>query len=87
MLVEVHVITNAKKRELRIEGTYLKAKITSTPRDGKANAELVQFLADFFGVRKSEIVIEKGQREKRKLVTLPLGEEELRHAIAKAMAQ
>jgi hypothetical protein len=85
MIIEVHVITNAKKRELRIEGQHLKAKITSVPREGKANSELIEFLADFFGVRKSEIKIANGERKKRKLISLPLEEGEFRQAISKVM--
>jgi hypothetical protein len=85
MIIEVHVITKAKKRELRLEGTHLKAKITCVPQDGKANAELIEFLADFFCVRKSEIKIVKGEREKRKLISLPLDEGEFRQAISEAM--
>ena len=85
MIIEVHVITKAKKRELRLEGTHLKVKITSVPQDGKANAELIEFLADFFDAKKSEIKIVKGEREKRKLISLPLDEGEFRQAISEAM--
>jgi len=81
MIVEVHVITNAKKKELKLEGHYLKIKITAMPKEGKANAELIEFLADFFGVRKSEIRIAKGEKEKWKLISLPIDEEEFRRAV------
>jgi uncharacterized protein (TIGR00251 family) len=86
MIIEVHVITKAKKREIRLEGTNLKVKITSVPQDGKANTELIEFLADFFYVRKSEIKIVKGEREKRKLISLPLDEGEFRRAVSEAMS-
>lgn len=85
MIIEVHVITNAKKREIKLEGPYLRAKITSVPQEGKANAELIEFLSDFFSVRKSEINIVKGKKEKRKLISLPLDEEEFRLALSEAM--
>jgi hypothetical protein len=81
MIIEVHVITNAKKRELKVEGPILKVKIASVPKEGKANAELIQFLAAFFSVRKSEIKITKGEKEKRKLISLPLDEVEFRQVI------
>jgi uncharacterized protein (TIGR00251 family) len=83
MIIEVHVITNAKKRELKLEGPHLKIKITSVPHEGKANAELISFLADFFDVRRSEIKIAKGEKERKKLVSIPLDEEEFRRAISK----
>jgi uncharacterized protein len=86
MIVEVHVITNAKKREIRLEGPNLKVKITSVPQDGKANAELIEFLADFFNVRKSEVKIVRGEKEKKKLISLPINDEEFKRAIDKEMA-
>lgn len=83
MIIEVHVITNAKKRELRLEGPLLKIKITSVPHEGKANTELIRFLADCFDVGRSEIKIVKGEKERKKLVSIPLDEEEFRRAISK----
>lgn len=84
MIIEVHVTTNAKKREVKLEGHYLKVKIAALPHEGKANAALTEFLADFFGVRKSDVKIAKGEKEKRKLISLPINEEEFRQAIDKA---
>jgi hypothetical protein len=83
MIIEVHVITNAKKREMRLEGQCLKVKLVSVPQDGKANAELIGFLAAFFRVRKSEVKIVKGERERKKLVSIPLDEGEFREAISR----
>jgi hypothetical protein len=82
MIIEIHVITNAKKQEMRLEGQYVKIKLVSVPRDGKANGELIDFLAAFFRVRKSGIKIVKGEKERKKLVSLPLDEEEFRRAIS-----
>ncbi len=83
MIIEVHVITNAKKRELKFEGHYLKVKLTALPKEGKANAELIEFFAHFFGVRKSEVKIAKGEKEKRKLISLPINDEEFRHIVGR----
>lgn len=81
MIIEVHVITNAKKRALKFEGQYVKVKLIALPKEGKANTELVEFLADVFCVRKSEVKIVKGEKEKRKLISLPINDEEFRHGI------
>lgn len=83
MIIEVRVITNAKKKELKFEGDSLKVKITALPKEGRANTALIEYLADFFGIKKSEIKIIKGEKEKRKLISLPLEEEQ----IAKAMGR
>jgi len=83
MIIEVRVITNAKKKELKFEGDSLKVKITALPKAGRANTALIEYLADFFGVKRSEVKIIKGEKEKRKLISLPLEEEQ----IAKAMGR
>ncbi|HNQ46031.1 MAG TPA: DUF167 domain-containing protein [Syntrophorhabdus sp.] len=83
MIIEVRVITNAKKKELKFEGDSLKVKITALPKEGRANTALIEYLADFFGVKRSEVKIIKGEKEKRKLISLPLEEEQ----IAKAMGR
>lgn len=81
MIIEVHVITNAKKRELKFEGEYLKVKLIALPKEGKANEELVEFLAGFFNIRKSEVKIVKGEKEKRKLISLPINDTEFRDVV------
>jgi len=83
MIIEVRVITNAKKKELKFEGDSLKVKITALPKEGRANTALIEYLADFFGMKRSEVKIIKGEKEKRKLISLPLEEEQ----IAKAMGR
>ena len=83
MIIEVRVITNAKKKELKFEGDSLKVKITALPKEGRANTALIEYLADFFFFLRSEVKIIKGEKEKRKLISLPLEEEQ----IAKAMGR
>lgn len=73
MKVEVRVVPGARKREITREGDGLKVKLLSQAREGKANQELVEYLADFFSVRKSEVVIVLGERDRRKVVSLPIG--------------
>ncbi len=46
----------------------LKVKLTSPPVEGKANEELIEFLADLLGVRKSDIKILRGGSSKQKTV-------------------
>ncbi len=86
MIIEVRVITNAKKKELKFEGDSLKVKITALPKEGRANTALIEYLADFFGVKRSEVKIIKGEKEKRKLISLPLEEEQIAKAMGRQMA-
>jgi len=74
MNIEIKVITRAKRKEIKREGEALKVKLVSLPRDGKANEELTEFLADFFGLRKGDVRIVRGERDKRKVVSIQLSE-------------
>ena len=53
-----------------IVGDALKVRIRSAPVDGKANKELVETLADAFGLPKSRVVIKGGETSKTKRVLL-----------------
>ena len=74
MNIEIKVIPNAKKREIIREGSGLKVKLTSVPRDGKANEELVEYLSKIFKVKKSEIKILRGEKDRRKVISVPVEE-------------
>jgi uncharacterized protein (TIGR00251 family) len=52
-----------------VDGTY-KIDIAAPPEDGKANAELVRFLARKFRVPKANIEIVSGERSRKKVVCL-----------------
>jgi uncharacterized protein (TIGR00251 family) len=77
MNIEIRVITNAKKKEIKREDSGWKVKLTSLPRGGKANEELIEYLASLFSVKKSEIKILRGKKDKQKLVFIPVDEETL----------
>jgi len=55
------VITNAKKNKVvgKRDGKLV-IKLNALPIQGRANKKLVEFLAEFFNVRKSNITILKG---------------------------
>ena len=48
----------------------VKVKIRSAPVDGKANKELVETLADAFGISKSSVVFKGGETSKTKRLLL-----------------
>jgi uncharacterized protein len=78
MNLEVHVIPGARKQEIRREGSLLKVRLLSRPIEGKANEELVALLAKRLGLKKREIAIMMGERDRRKVVSLPLTDEQVR---------
>ena len=51
-------------------GDAVKVRIRSAPVDGKANKELVETLADAFGIPKSSVVFKGGETSKTKRILL-----------------
>jgi len=72
---QVKAKPNSKKQEIIAESDgSLTAYLKSSPVDGKANKELVQLLATFFGVSRSSVVIKTGSSSRTKLVEIDLDE-------------
>lgn len=72
MKLSVRLIPNAKKSEIvGWEGRTLKIRVAAPPIEGKANEELVKFLADVLDCAPSEIEILKGSTSKNKLLDVP----------------
>ncbi|MGL5147570.1 MAG: DUF167 family protein YggU [Plesiomonas shigelloides] len=53
-----------------LHGDELKLAITAPPVDGKANAHICKLLAKQFKVAKGEVIIERGQLGRHKLVRI-----------------
>ena len=51
-------------------GDAVKVRIRSAPVDGKANKELVETLADAFGIPKASVVFKGGETSKTKRILL-----------------
>ncbi|MCA6058725.1 MULTISPECIES: DUF167 family protein [Thalassolituus] len=74
LLLVCHLQPKASKSEFSgIHGDALKVRIQAPPVEGKANSELVKFLAKQFGVSKSAVSIISGElnRHKRVRITQP----------------
>ncbi|MDD4627862.1 MAG: DUF167 domain-containing protein [Candidatus Peribacteraceae bacterium] len=68
--VRVHPgASRTRVKEVMADGT-IKLDIAAVPEDGKANEELVRFLADEFDVPKSHVEILKGHTAKTKVVRI-----------------
>ena len=77
MKVDIRVIPGAKRREMKRDGQGLVIRLVSHPHEGKANRELVEYLAGAFSVRKSEVRIVSGEKGRKKTVFLPVDPEKL----------
>lgn len=73
MYIAVKVIPKSNKTEFveRMADDTIKIRLKAAPERGKANAELIKFLAKSCGVDKSEIKIISGHTDARKLMKLP----------------
>ncbi|AOY00361.1 DUF167 domain-containing protein [Jeongeupia sp. USM3] len=69
--LRLHVQPGAKRTEVAgLHGDALKLRLAAPPVDGKANARLVAWLAETFGVPQRQVTIKSGQSSRRKLVVI-----------------
>jgi uncharacterized protein (TIGR00251 family) len=67
----VHVQPGAKRTEVVGEhGDALKIRLAAPPVEGRANQELIRFLAEVFAVSAANVVLKQGARGRRKLVEI-----------------
>jgi len=71
MMIKVRIIPNAKRSEVvgRI-GSILRVKVGAPAVEGQANAELCDFLADFFEVKPRMVFLRKGERGREKTIEI-----------------
>ncbi|MBF0570281.1 MAG: DUF167 domain-containing protein [Candidatus Omnitrophica bacterium] len=70
MKLQVKVIPGAKKNLWKEDGDIIKIYLTAPPVEGRANEALIDFLADHYKVRRSEIEIVKGLKSRHKVVNI-----------------
>ena len=65
----VRVAPRASRNQIvGVEGGALKIKLTAPPVEGAANAALIEFVAEWLGVRRSAVSIVSGDKARNKLV-------------------
>jgi uncharacterized protein (TIGR00251 family) len=68
LILEVRVQPRASRNEFAgLHGDRVRIRLQAPPVDGRANAALVEFLADAFGVPRASVIVEHGLagRDKR----------------------
>jgi uncharacterized protein (TIGR00251 family) len=71
MTVQVKVTPSSSKNEIcGLKDGVLKIKIAAPPEDGKANTELIHFLAKHYGVRKKDVQLIKGKKSRNKTLEI-----------------
>lgn len=69
-IIQVRVIPNAKRNEIKKENKGLKVYLTAPPVEGKANKLLIEILAKHFNYKKSNLRIIKGEKSKNKVICI-----------------
>jgi uncharacterized protein (TIGR00251 family) len=71
LVLTLHVQPAAKRTEVSgAHGDALKVKLAAPPVDGKANAELLRFLAEAFGVPLRNVTLLRGETSRAKVVRI-----------------
>ncbi|MEJ5283558.1 MAG: DUF167 domain-containing protein [Brevinematia bacterium] len=68
--ISLKVIPRSSVNKFEKSGDEYRLKIKSPPVDGKANKEIVDFLSDYFSIPKKNIIIERGELSKNKVIRL-----------------
>ena len=69
--IVVEVKPNSKEVKVeKITDNVYKVKLTATPVGGRANKQLIEILAKYLGVAKSQIEIKSGQTSKTKVLVI-----------------
>ncbi len=75
MKISVQIAPNARKNEcISFQDSVLKIKIRAPAVEGKANRELIDFLAQSLGVRKNQITIDSGEHARQKRLEIDIDE-------------
>jgi uncharacterized protein (TIGR00251 family) len=69
--LELHVQPGAKRTEVTgMHGERIKIRLAAPPTDGRANAALIEFLAEAFGVARRDVTILSGMKSRDKRVLI-----------------
>lgn len=71
MRINIKVIPNASRNEIiELSAGQFRVKLCAPAVEGKANKALIEFLAEYFKVKKNKIVILRGQKCRNKAVEI-----------------
>src|SRR3989344_7909784 len=73
MIIRVHVKAKSRHPEVVERGpSMVDVYVSAAPKDGEANAEMLELLSDYFEVAKTLIEIKKGHASHMKVVEIPV---------------
>lgn len=70
-VLALHVQPKAARTEyVGVHGDTLKFRVAAPPVDGAANEEICRYLAERFGLRKGDVIVQTGQASRHKRIIL-----------------
>lgn len=87
VVLQLQVLPRSSQSKLvGFQGDFLRLKLTSPPVEGRANDEVIRFLAGLFGTRKDQIRITGGLKARKKTVAIAgLSKENVEDVLAAAL--
>lgn len=83
-LLDIYLQPGAKSTEFAgMHDQRLKIRVKASPIEGKANKELITFLAKFFNVRKQDISIAQGEKSRFKTLSIDSDSEAIKECLSK----
>lgn len=73
--------SGGRSRIIGVHGGSLKVRVSAPANEGKANAELVRFIAELAGTRRSAVSIVSGDRSRDKVLAVDGGIDALIDAV------
>jgi len=71
LILTLHIQPGARRTKVvGLHGGALKIKLAAPPVEGAANAALLAFLAEAFGVPQRQVILRQGARSRRKIVEI-----------------
>ena len=70
MRLELKVVPGARKNSWKEDAGQNKVYLCAPAVDGKANQALIEFLAEHFSIKKSQIEIIKGLKSRHKVINI-----------------
>jgi len=68
--IHIWVVPNSSRNEVVEEGGIFKVRGTAKAIDGKANKAVIDVLADYFGLKKGQVRILRGEKSREKVIEL-----------------
>lgn len=72
VVIQVHATPRASRNQIQgLHGEAIKIRLQAPPVDGKANENLIDFIAETLGVPRHQITLLSGQTSRRKRLGIP----------------